>query len=228
MKILSTMALTEAWHELKPRLEARGAKVELSLGTGLSIAKRASAGEAGDVVVAPTGAVEKLEKEGSVIAGSARLVARSVVGVAVKKGAPKPDLSSAESVKRALLAARSVAYSDPAGGGASGIHFASVLERLGIAEAVNARAIRRAGVLNASIAASGEAELAIQQVPELFGVEGSEIAGPLPPELQQTSSFSAAVLATSADRDAAAKAVDFLSSPETRRLLKVKGFETDA
>lgn len=153
-------------------------------------------------------------------------VARSHVGLAVLKGAPRPDISTAEALRQTLLNAKAVAYSDPAAGGASGIHLAKVLERLGIAEQANARARLGRAVPNAEAVVRGEADIAVQQIPELLAVPGVEVVGPLPGEFHNTMSFSAAVLSASADRAAAQALVDFLRSPETAALLKAKGFET--
>jgi molybdate transport system substrate-binding protein len=225
LKVLSTMALTEAWRTLKPRFEALGHKIDLVIGTGGAINKRIAEGEAGDVVISPTPGIERLMKDGRVVAGSSRVVARSGVGVAVKKGAPKPDISTADALRRTLLSAKAVAYSDPAGGGGSGIHFANVLQRLGIAGEVNARAKLGSGTRNGEVVARGEADIAIQQTPELMGVSGIDIVGPLPEELQLMTSFSAALLSSSKDPEAANALIAFLTSREIRPVLKAAGLE---
>ena len=182
------------------------------LGTGGAINKRIAEGEAGDVVISPTPGIERLMKEGSVVAGSSRVVARSGVGVAVKKGAPRPDISTADALRRTLLSANAVAYSDPAGGG-------------GIADQVNARAKLASGERNGEVVAKGEADIAIQQIPELMGVPGIDIVGPLPDELQLMTSFSAALLSSSKDRKAANALIAFLASREIRPVLKAAGLE---
>jgi len=225
IKVMSTLALGKAWQALKPKFETGGRRLDLVLGPGAALNKRIAGGERGDVVVSPTPGVEKLAKDGKVVAGSDRVLARSGVGVAVKKGAPRPDLSSAESLRWALLSAGSVAYSDPAGGGASGIHFASVLQQLGIASQVNARARLGRGTLNGEVVARGEAEIAIQQIPELAGIPGIDIVGPLPAELQQMTSFSAALLSSSKDPKTANALIEFLLSRETAAVLEAAGFE---
>jgi len=118
LKVFSTTAFTELWRELKPKFEARGHKLELVLQPSGAIGKRIAGGEAGDAIVSTTAGVEALEKGGKLVPGTTRVLASSGMGVAVLKGAPKPDISTPESFRRALLAAKSVAYSDPAGGGA--------------------------------------------------------------------------------------------------------------
>jgi molybdate transport system substrate-binding protein len=225
VKVLSTVALRDAWHELQPKFERSGHKLTLVLGTSGGINKRVAEGETGDVIVSTSSGIEGLAKDGKVAAGTIAPVAKSQVGLAVLKGAPRPDISTPESLKQTLLAAKAVAYSDPAGGGASGIHLAKVLERLGIAQQVNARAKLGRAVPNAEAVVKGEADIAVQQVPELLAVPGVEVIGPLPGDLQNTTAFSAAVLSTSKDPAAAKALVDFLRSPETAALLKAKGFE---
>ncbi|HXU40985.1 MAG TPA: substrate-binding domain-containing protein [Burkholderiales bacterium] len=225
LKVFSTTALTEIWLELKPKFEARGHKLELALQPSGAIGKRVAGGEAGDAIVSTTAGIEALEKGGKIAAGTTRTLASSGMGVAVLKGAPKPDISTPEAFKRALLAARSVAYSDPAGGGASGAAFVKVLKDLGIADAVNAKAKLGRGVPNAEFVVKGEADIAIQQIPELMVVHGVDIVGPLPAQLQTVTGFATAVLAGSKHPAEARALVDFLASPETLALLKSRGFD---
>ena len=225
LKVLSTIALGEAWHGLQPKFEATGHTLTLVLGTSGGINKRVADGEAGDVIVSTSSGIEGLAKAGKVTAGTSVRVARSQAGLAVLRGAPRPDISTPEALKQTLLAAKAVAYSDPAGGGASGIHLAKVLDRLGIAQQVNARARLGRAVPNAAAVVKGEADIAVQQIPELLAVPGVEVVGPLPGDLGNTTTFSAAVLAATGDPAAAKALVDFLRSPETVATLKAKGFQ---
>jgi molybdate transport system substrate-binding protein len=226
VKVLSTVALRDSWEELKARFEASsGHRLALDLGTSGAVAKRVAEGEAGDVIVTTAANIERLTAAGKAVAGTSRLVGKSAVGLAVRKGAARPDISTPESLKQTLLGAKAVAYSDPAGGGASGIHFAKVLERLGIAAEVNARAKLGRGVPNGEAVVRGEADIAVQQVPELLAVPGVEIVGPLPGDLGNVTPWSAAVLTASKDLEAARALIQFLQSPETVALLKAKGFE---
>jgi len=225
LKVFSTTALTEIWTELKPKFEARGHKLELVLQPSGALAKRVLGGEAGDAIVTTTAGLEALDKAGKVAAGTTRVLASSGMGVAVRKGAPKPDISTPEAFKRALLSARSVAYSDPAGGGASGVIFAKMLRDLGIADQVNARAKLGRGIPNAEFVVKGESDIAIQQIPELMTVPGVDIVGPLPAPLQSVTGFATAVLSSSANPAAARALVEFLASPETLALLKSRGFD---
>ena len=225
LKVLSTIALRESWPALQPKFEAGGHKLEFVLNTSGALGKMIEGGAPGDVIVSTTAGVDALAKGGKLQAGTTRAFAGSAIGVAVLKGARKPDISTPDAFRNALLGAKSVAYSDPAGGGASGAYFTKVLERLGIADQVNARAKRGRGIPNAEFLIKGESDLAIQQIPELIGVHGVEIVGPFPGDLHNITNFAAAVLATSRNADAARALVEFLASPETKAFLKTQGFE---
>ena len=225
LKVFSTTALTEIWQELKPKFEARGHKLELVLQPSGALGKRIGGGEAGDVIVSTTAGVEALEKTGKIVSGTTRVLASSGMGVAVLKGAPKPDISTPEAFRKTLLAAKSVAYSDPAGGGASGAIFAKILKDLGIAEAVNTKAKLGRGIPNAEFVVKGESDIAIQQIPELMTTPGVDIVGPLPAALQSVTGFATAVLSSSPNPAAAKALVEFLASPETLALLKSRGFD---
>jgi molybdate transport system substrate-binding protein len=225
LKVFSTTAFTEIWQELKPKFEARGHKLELVLQPSGAIGKRIAGGEAGDAIVSTAAGVEALEKSGKIASGTTRVLASSGMGVAVLKGAPKPDISTPESFRNALLAAKSVAYSDPAGGGASGAVFAKVLKDLGIAEAVNAKAKLGRGISNAEFVIKGESDIAVQQIPELMTISGVDIVGPFPPALQTVTGFATAVLSSSTNPAAAKALVEFLASAETLALLKSRGFD---
>jgi len=133
LKILTTPAMTEVWVELGPKFEAAGHKLTIVYASSGAIAKRVADGETADLLVSTPAGIDSLIKSGKVTDGTNTSLASSGMGVAVLKGAPKPDISTPEAFKRALLAAKAVAYTDPASGGASGVHLAKVLERLGIA-----------------------------------------------------------------------------------------------
>src|SRR6266851_2551160 len=204
IKVFSSLAFSDAWRQLKPQFEARGHQLTLVVGTS---------------------GIDALIKDGRIVAGSSRPSAGSGVGISVRKGAPKPDISTPERLKQALLSAKAVAYSDPVGGGASGVYFAKVLQQLGIADQVNAKAKLGRGVPNGDAVVRGEADIAVQQIPELISVAGTDLVGPLPRELQSITNFSAAVLSTCNDRKAASSLIEFLASPQTAAMLKAGGFE---
>ena len=225
LKVLSTPALSAVWEELAPKFEAQGHKLNIAYAPGAAIAKRVAEGEVADVLVSTVAGIDSLTKDGKVLAGSGMPIASSGIAVAVLKGAPKPDISTPDGLKKALLAAKAVAYTDPAGGGASGVHFAKVLERLGIAAEVNAKAKLGRGVPAGSFIIKGEADLAVQQVPELLAVQGIEIVGPLPGDLQNVTAFAAGVHAAAKDPEAAKALIHFLQTPAAAAVIKAKGLD---
>jgi molybdate transport system substrate-binding protein len=227
IKAFVTIALESVMHDLGPKFEkASGHKLNAEYALGAGLAKRLQAGEAADVLLSPRGGVDALLKAGKLVPGSDAVLAQSGIGVAVRAGAPKPDISSPDALKRALLSARSVSYTNPAFGGASGVHFAKVLDRLGIAKEVEAKTRFPAeGGLTAKLLVSGDAELAIQQVGELISVPGVELVGPLPGDLQNITVFSAAIPATSSQADAARSLIRYLQTPEAAAVMKAKGLE---
>jgi len=225
LKVLSTTAMTDAWQELKPKFEATGHKIDLVLAPSGALGKRVQDGEVADLIVTTTSGIETLTKDGKVVDGTGVGIAKSGIGVAMRKGATKPDISTPEALKQTLLGASAIAYTDPASGGASGIYFVKVLDRLGIAEEMKAKTKFGHGDPTGALVAKGEAEFAIQQIPELMPVPGTEIVGPLSGDLQNFTRFSAGVLATSKEQDAAKALIAFLTSPDSVALLKAKGFE---
>ena len=166
--------------------------------------------------------IDELTQQGHVVAGSKRELARCGAGVAVRAGVPKPDISTVEAFKRALLDAKSIAHTTS---GASGMHLLRVVERLGIAQQVKAKARTQPGGLVGEILARGEADLAVQQIPELLAVPGLDFVGPLPAELQITSIVSAAIFSRAAQPEAARALLEFLSTPAAARVLKAGGLE---
>ena len=225
LKVLSTPALSEVWADLKPKFEASGHKLEIAFAPGGSIPKRVADGDTADVLFSTVSGVEAMTKDGKVLAGTGTPIANSGVGVAVLKGTPKPDISTPEALKKALLSAKAVAYTDPASGGASGIQFAKVLDRLGISSEVNAKAKLGRNQPSAGFLVKGEADLAVQQIPELMSVQGVEIVGPLPGDLQTMTYFAAGVNASSASPDAGRALIKFMQSPEAIAVIKAKGLE---
>lgn len=209
--------------ELVPRFEkATGHKVTASYDPGQIMMRRIDAGESADVVILGGGALDDLAKKDKIAAGSTRAYSSCGIGVAVAAGLSKPDIGSVEAFKRALVAAKSVAYTIE---GASGIHFSGLIERLGIAAEVQAKAVRQPGGLVGELVAAGKAELAIQQIPELLAVPGIQYVGPLPQGLQKVTQTSAGVFSGSKEPDAARAFLDFLFTPESRQVVKQMGHE---
>ena len=145
--------------------------------------------------------------------------------MAVRSGAPRPDISSPEALKRTLLAAKSITYSDPASGGASGIHFAKVLDRLGIADEVKSRTVFPKSGFPGQLVANGEAEIGVGTLQGLIAIAGIDVVGPLPGDLQDTLVFVAAIMASASQAEAGKSFIDFLRSAESAAVIKAKGME---
>jgi molybdate transport system substrate-binding protein len=226
LTVMTSVALTSALDELKPAFEGRD-KVKLAITYGIiaDLRKRVLAGESADVIILSQPAMEELAKESKIVSGSLVSVAITEVGVAVRAGAPKPDISTVDAFKQALLAAKSIVYADPAKGGASGVYFARVADRLGIADQLKGKTILVPGAQAADVVAKGEAELGIAQVSEIVPVAGAKLVGPFPGEFANKLVFMGAV-GSGAKSPATAKAFfQFLASPDAKAVLKSKGFE---
>lgn len=220
--VLSSTGLTSTLDLLGKTYEARsGDRLLVTYATTGQLKKRIDDGEAFDLCILTAPMVDELVRSGKV-AGPRIDLARSGIGVAVRKGAPKPDISTAAAFKQALLAAKSVAYT---ASGASGTYFAGLIDRLGIGDAVRAKARILPGGPAAEPVAKGEAELAVQQISELLPVAGTELAGPLPPDLQFVTLFSAGISAGSHDAPRARALADFLTTPDAIAVIRVKGME---
>lgn len=229
IKVLSTTAMKMVFEELTPRFEREtGYRLAVDLGPSLRLEARIGDGEAADVAILSAAGAKDLVARGKLVAGSETLIARSAIGVAVPKGAPKPDLSSVDSFKRALLAARSIAVSKPVGGGQSGAHMAKVFDELGIAAAMQAKAKYGAGGaagLAGLVVLRGEADIGIQQMAELLAVDGIDVVGPLPEAIQSVTPFTAAIPVSAAHPEAGRALIAFLATPEAKRVIKAKGLD---
>jgi molybdate transport system substrate-binding protein len=229
LKVLSAIGMQSVMEDLGPKFErATGHNLAISFVTAGAAVKRAQAGEAADVVIATRAGIDGLVKNGKVAADNVTALASAGISVAIRKGAPKPDISSPDALKRTLLAAKSISYVDPASGGASGIHFVKVLDRLGIAGEMksktafpNPQSPAEVGVL----VANGQAEIGVHIIVELIPVAGIDIVGPLPGDLQNTIVFDAAVMASAKDAEAAKALVNFLRTPDAVTVIKAKGMD---
>jgi molybdate transport system substrate-binding protein len=227
IKILTAGAMRGVLIELVPQFEKdTGHKVTLDNATAGTLAKRIEDGEAFDVAVITPKVIDDLAKKGRIAPESRMDVAKVGIGVAVKDGAPLPDIASVDAFKRMLLGARSVAYIDPKSGGSSGIYFDNLLDRLGIAGEIRPKARLKQGGYVAELVASGEAEVAVHQISEIVPVKGVVLVGPLPAEIQNFTTYTAAI-GTQANDTAAAKAlIDRLTtSIFARAVMKLKGME---
>ena len=226
IKVLTAGAMKAVVLELIPSFEAAtGHKIVLDNDTAGGLQRRISGGEAVDVAIITPAVVDALIQSKHIAAGTRRDLAKVGIGVAVKAGAPKPDISTVEAFKAALVSAKSVAYIDPKAGGSSGIYFDKLLERLGIADVVRAKAKLKAGGYVAELAASGEAEIAVHQISEILPVTGAVLVGPLPRDIQNMTVYAAGIGTGARDRAAAEALLAHLSSDAARRVLIAKGME---
>jgi molybdate transport system substrate-binding protein len=226
LKVLSSVALTSVMDELTPEFEkATGNKLNIGYSVAADLRKRILDGETADVIILTRPMMDELQKQNKIVGKSLVNVAGTPVSVAARGGAPKPDISSVDALKHTLLTARSIVYADPAKGGVSGVHFARVLDRLGIAEQMREKMILVPGAQAAEVVARGEAELGIGQASEIVGVTGAQLVGPLPGELASTTIFAAAIGTESKSSEAANALVRFLTGSQAAPRLKAKGFE---
>lgn len=197
-----------------------GYAVSVSFDPAQVTLKRIEKGETADFAILGEAAISQLVKQGKVLASTQRALVRSDATIGVRAGATKPDISSVDAFKRALVGARSIAYASE---GASGIHFARVIEQLGIASEIKSKAITRPGGLLAELLVSGEAELAIQHVPELMAVKGIEVVGPFPPGLEFSNVLAAGIFTNASELAAAQVLLDFLTTPTSAQRFKAEG-----
>ena len=221
--VMSSAAVKEFYLELVPQFEkASGHKVVTQWVGGLDVQKRIRAGELVDLVILARPPIEALTQEGRLAPGSRIDLAKSGVGVAVRAGAPRPDISSGEALKRTLLSAKSIAHSS----GPSGDHITAMISRMGITDEVKAKILQtKPGNPVGMVVARGEAEIGFQQVSELLPVAGITFLGPLPPDVQNITVFSGGVH-TAAKEPAAARALmQFLGSPAATPVIRKHGME---
>jgi molybdate transport system substrate-binding protein len=223
MKIICTNGVKSIMLDLVPAFErTSGTKIVITWGSTNGLLKELEGGASGDLAILTAEAIDDLIRHGKTVAGSRVDLARSAIGVAVRKGAKRPDIGSPEALKRALIAAKSVAHSKT---GLSGIYFPTVLARLGIADAMKSKIVMPdPGTPVGEVVAKGDAEIGVQQISELLPVAGVDIVGPLPAELQKITTFSAGLLAGAKDPDTAKALVKFVAA-ESLPLLKGKGLE---
>src|SRR3984893_9447562 len=229
IKVISGGAFKQVLNALAEQYQkAGGSKLDLTYRTlGQHLKLIQSGEESFDAAVLTPEAIDGLIRDNKVVAGSRADLAKTGVGVAVKAGAPLPDIGSVDAFKRTLLAAKSVAYIDPAAGGSSGIYVGKLLERLGIAKEVNAKAILIHGGAVADHIADGEAEIGIHQISEILAVKGAVLVGPLPAAIQNFTVYSAGVGTAARDgaKDGAIALVKFLAGPHAGPIIKAKGME---
>jgi molybdate transport system substrate-binding protein len=223
IKVLSTHAAMEALSELGPQFErATGHKLSFSYDPANIIKRQIEGGSAFDVAIVTRGVIDDLAKQGKIAADSRADIGRSGLGISVREGAPKPDISTVDGFRQALLSAKSLIRSTE---GTSGIYFDKLVERLGIADEMRSKIKLGPSGRLAEFVARGEVEMAVQQVSELLPVHGAQFVGPFPPELQLYTVFSAGISSASENREAAAAFIKFLTSSTAFPLLRAKGLE---
>jgi molybdate transport system substrate-binding protein len=229
LKVLSTTAMKMVFEETASRFERGiGLRLAVELGPSLRLETRLRGGEVADVAIVTGPGARDLVGGGRIAAGSLVDVARSAIGICVAKGAPRPDISTAEAFRRAMLVAKSIAVSKPVGGGASGVHMAKVFADLGIAEAMAAKSHYGAGGaagLAGLVVLRGEAEIGIQQMSELMAVSGIDVVGPLPQELQSVTTFTGGIPTSASHAEAGRALLHFLTTPSVKSVIAAKGLE---
>ena len=234
VKLLGAVGVRQIMLDLGPAFErASGHKLVSAFDSTGIIVRRLTAGEEFDLIMINRTGIDSVAKSGKVIVGSTADIAKSVAAAAVRQGVPKPDISTVESFKRALLSAKSIARPSPAVGGSSGDHIVKVLARLGIADEVNAKSLINEHPEDMSAApgymvANGRADLALHQLQELMAVPGIEIVGPFPGELQGEFMFSVAFTTGTKQEEAGRKLIEFLRTPEAIAVIRTKGMEPAA
>lgn len=226
LKLFTAGAFKQVVLALLPQFEREtGNRVTVENDTVGGLKSRIEKGDAFDVAVLSPAALDELARAGKLQNGSQTKLASVGVGVMVKEGAPKPDVSTVEAFKTALLNAKSVAYIDPKSGGSSGIYVDKMLEKLGIADQVRAKAKLKRGGYVADLVLNGTAELGIHQISEIVPVRGVVLVGPLPKDIQNLTTYAAGIAAASSQKDAAAALIETLSGPAAAQVLRSKGME---
>jgi molybdate transport system substrate-binding protein len=221
IKILSGGAMRTLMVEVVPLFErASGVKVEIEFRLTSVLQKEIEAGAALDLALLPRSELDSLVSAGKIAAGATADIARSTVGLAVRAGAAKPNIETVAAFKQALVGAQSIAYSD----GPSGAYIADLLQRLGIANEMRPKTKLTSRPV-AELVVAGEAELGLQQIVAILPVEGAELVGPLPGELQSVIIYAAGVSAGAAEPAAARAVIGFLKTPQAARLIRAKGME---
>jgi molybdate transport system substrate-binding protein len=229
IKVLATTAMKTSLDELTPDFErATGNTLSFAFGPSARIAKMVADGEAHDVAIVTDHGHEDLTKQGRLVPGVRADIAKSAMALAVQKGAARPDISSGAKLKEVLLAAKSLGMSNPVGGGQSGANMVKIFDKLGISEAMKAKALYGPGGpagLIGNFLVRKEVEIGIQQLPELMAVPGIDIIGPLPPDVQLMTVFSAGLSANAKNVEGAKALIHFLTTPKAVAVIKAKGME---
>jgi len=225
LKVFRTIGVQAALEALAPQFETDGgARLAVTWATAAMLVKRVEGGESADCYVLTSQGLDDLVKKGKASAGADAGFASSGIAMVVKKGAAKPDISTADAFKETLLKAKTVAYSNPAAGGASGVYIAKLIDKMGIAAELKDRTKHPpAGGNAANLVVSGEADLAIQQEPEVMSVAGVDMVGPLPAALNNVTRYAAGPNPASGQAAGCHALVKFLHSPAAKDVFKARG-----
>jgi len=224
LKVLTAGAFKQVVVAMAPAFEARtGHRLDIQNDTAGALVKRIGAGERFDVLMLTPAALKTLAAEGRVAPDSVTLLAIVDIGVAVKAGSPRPRIDTVADFKQALLDARKVAYIDPAAGGSSGIYLDGLFQRMGIADAIRAKAVLVPGGLVAEHVVTGEADLAVHQISEILPVRGAELVGPLPAGIQNSTTYAGAIASDTSHAEAARNFLAAMTGPDAAATLAAKG-----
>jgi molybdate transport system substrate-binding protein len=228
LKVLSGSGVQPVMNEIIPQFErTSGHKVSFVYGTVGEMADRVQKGEIADMVISSAPQIDSLEKLGKVVSGSRTDLAKTGVGLFVRKGASKPDIGSVEAFKRTMLSARSIGWNDPAAGTPVSIYMLGAFERLGIAAEMKAKttAFKQRSERFEAVA-RGDVEIGFNQISEILAASGIELLGPLPAAIQHYTLFTAGIVASGENQEAAKALLAFIASPAARAVMRAKGFET--
>lgn len=225
IKVLCVVALKSAMTELGPQFEkASGHKLAVEYGTAGAVTERIEKGQGGDVAISARPQIASLEKNGRIVQGTAIDVARFGVGVFVRKGAAKPDISSVDAFKSTLLRAKSIAHADPARGGVTAIHVAKLLDGLDIAANIKPKiSVFPPGMYDS--VATGQVEIGFGGISEILADSSVDFAGPLPAAIQNYTVFAGGIVAHTSQHAAGKALLEFMSAPAAAAVMKAKGFE---
>jgi molybdate transport system substrate-binding protein len=227
LKVLAGSGVQPVMIEIIPQFErTSGFKVIFDYGTVGGMAERVQRGEAADVVIASGPQIESLEQQGKVIAGSRTDLAKTGIGLFVRKGAPKPNISSVAAFKHTMLSAKSIGWNDPAAGAPVSIYMIDALERLGIGAEMKPKTTAfKLRSERFEAVARGDIEIGFNQISEIVAARGVDLVGPLPPEIQHYTMFTAGIVVSSKDVEAAKALLRFIAAPASRAVMEGRGFE---
>ncbi len=227
IKLFAAFGIREVVEDLAPKFErASGHKIAVTFGNLGALVKRINDGETADVIIIPQQGIVGLVKNEKATSENVTVVARGGIGVAVRKGAQKPDIATPDAFKRTLIVAKSVTYLDPSGGGVSGTHVVKVIERLGLQAELKPKTILHRNSTEAAVlVADGKAEIGINLIQELMPKPGIDVVGPLPGDLQYSIVYAAAILPAARDVAATRAWVSFMRTPDAAIAIRAKGME---